>query len=336
LGAALLGGALSGCDIGQSSSQPEPDAGAEPVVVDPNDVGSDDDQGAGDLGPSPVELHGQLRVRDGVLEDQHGERVQLKGVSSMWLNWEEDGFAENVTALRWMRNNWRLNVVRASMGIEPGGAYLSDPETARARVQRIVDNAIDAGVYVIIDWHDHNAHEHEDEAIAFFRDMATAYGETPNVIYEPFNEPLQVDWSSLVKPYHEAVVGAIRPIDPDNIIILGTPTWSQDVERPAQSPVAGDNLMYTLHFYSCTHKDWLRKKGDYALGNGLALFVTEWGATHAAPTGSCASRTPHAGTSGSRPRGSAGPRGSSTTAMATRPAFLPRTLRSTVAGPAAT
>ncbi len=39
--------------------------------------------------------------------------------------------------------------------------------------------------------------------------------------------------------------------------------------------------MYTLHFYSCTHGGWLRAKGDAAIRAGLALFVTEWGASHA-------------------------------------------------------
>ena len=39
--------------------------------------------------------------------------------------------------------------------------------------------------------------------------------------------------------------------------------------------------MYTLHFYSCTHGASLRAKGDAAIRAGLALFVTEWGASNA-------------------------------------------------------
>jgi endoglucanase len=271
---ALLWLGATGCDYGASS-------GPEPGAVDPNHVGSDEDLGAGDLGPTPVEVHGQLRVTGADLEDAQSERVQLKGVSSMWLNWEDSGFAEDATALRWMRNNWRLSVIRASMGVEPDGAYLSDPAQATAQVETIVDNAIAAGVYVIIDWHDHNAHLHRDQAVAFFTAMATKYGDHPNVIYEPFNEPLEVDWTAAVRPYHEAVIAAIRAVDPDNVIVLGTPRWSQDVDAAAASRLDGDNLMYTLHFYSCTHLAWLRGKADVARQSGLALFVTEWGATHA-------------------------------------------------------
>lgn len=255
--------------------------GTPPVTVDPEDQGSDEDVGAGDLGPTPVEIHGHLRVEDGRLVDESGERAQLKGPSSMWLNWESDGYAESLTALRWMRNNWHLSVIRASMGIEPGGAYLSDPETARSQVETIIQNAVEAGVYVLVDWHDHHAEQHQAEAEAFFADMASKYGDLPNILYETFNEPLEVSWESTLKPYHEAVIGAIRAADPDNVIVLGTPRWSQDADVAAKSPVAGENLMYTLHFYSCTHTGWLRDKGDAAVAAGAALFVTEWGATNA-------------------------------------------------------
>ena len=249
--------------------------------VDPGDEGSDEDLGAGDLGPTPVEIHGQLRVNGVHVEDASGERVQLKGVSSMWLNWENDGYAEDPTALRWMRNNWDLTLIRASMGVEPDGAYLSDPTKARAQVETIVQNAIDAGVYVLIDWHDHNAHEHQAEAVAFFTEMAQKYGDKPNVLYEPYNEPLEVSWEGVLRPYHEAVVAAIRAADPDNLIVLGTPRWSQDVDVAAKSLLAGENLLYTLHFYSCTHTDWLRGKAETAIAEGAPLFVTEWGATNA-------------------------------------------------------
>jgi endoglucanase len=199
----------------------------------------------------------------------------------MWLHWEDDGYAESLAGLIWMRDNWNLSVIRAAMGIEPDGAYLTDPDQAREQATTIVENAIQAGVYVIIDWHDHNAHEHQSQAQAFFADMAEAYGNTPNVIYEPYNEPLQEAWDSVIKPYHEALVGTIRAADPDNLIILGTPNWSQYVDEAAANPVSGANLLYTLHFYTCSHDAWLRDLGDAALNLGAPLFVTEWGATDA-------------------------------------------------------
>ncbi|MEU1245659.1 cellulase family glycosylhydrolase [Micromonospora arida] len=230
---------------------------------------------------TPVERHGQLRVCGTTMCDKSGARVQLRGISSMWLNWETAPYAENLSALRWMRDNWNLQVIRAAMGVEPAGAYLSDPAKARAQVETIINNAVTAGVYVIVDWHAHEAQNNQSQAVAFFGDLARRYGHLPNVIWEPYNEPLQVSWTNVIKPYHQAVVSAIRAADPDNIVVLGTPTWSQDVDVAAASPVTGTNLMYTLHFYSCTHGTSLRAKGDAAIRAGLALFVTEWGASNA-------------------------------------------------------
>src|SRR5690606_417905 len=134
-----------------------------------------------------------------------GEVVQLKGVSSMWLNWEDDGYAEDLDGLKYMRDEWGLTLIRAAMGVEPAGAYLENPDKARRQGETIVDNAIETGVYVIIDWHDHEATAHQSEAQAFFSEMAEKYGDTPNVLYEVFNEPLDLSWASQLKPYHEAL-----------------------------------------------------------------------------------------------------------------------------------
>jgi endoglucanase len=230
--------------------------------------------------PPAVTIHGQLRVEGTQLVDEQGTAVQLKGPSSMWLNWENTGYAQNPEGVRYLRDNWQASLIRAAMGVDASGAYLVNPEKAKTQVRAIVDLAVELGIYVIIDWHDHTAEAHQAEAIAFFGEMATLYGQVPNVIYEIYNEPLKVDWATVVKPYHQAVVAAIRAVDPDNVIILGTPNWSQYVDVAAANPVTGTNLMYSLHFYSCTHTQSLRSRADAALTLGLPLFVTEWGATN--------------------------------------------------------
>lgn len=263
----LVSVCLAACDPGTSRPSPVP--------PDPGAAGA-----AGVTVPA-VEVHGQLRVEAGVLVDAAGAPVQLKGASSMWLNWETTGYAENLDALLWLRDRWQLQVIRAAMGVDAAGAYLANPGKARLQVDTIVKNAVTAGVYVIVDWHDHTAHEHRADAEQFFADIAEDYGDLPNLIYEPYNEPEKVGWTSEVKPYHEAIVATIRDRDPDNLIILGTPNWSQYVDEAALSPVAGDNLLYTLHFYACSHDKWLRDRADAALASGIGLFVTEWGATAA-------------------------------------------------------
>jgi endoglucanase len=228
---------------------------------------------------SPVALHGQLQVVGTQLLDYADAPVQLKGVSSMSLGWEAAPFAESKQALTYMRDNWKLSAIRAAMP--------SDNATGlQPTVEKIVQNAIELGVYVLVDWHTEVAVNQQVEAVAFFTAMATKYGAYPNVIWEPYNEPARPSpnapfytWAQ-IKTYHEAVVAAIRAVDPDNLIVLGTPNWSQYVDEAALDPVLGTNLLYTLHFYSCTHPQWLRSRGDTAIAAGLALFVTEFGATY--------------------------------------------------------
>jgi endoglucanase len=234
-----------------------------------------------DFSETPVGKHGQLKVQGTQIIDEHGNPVQLKGPSSMWLNWESKAYAESKDGLRWMRDNWNAKVIRAAMGITPSNAYLKNPTKAKSQVDTVVHNAIDLGMYVIIDWHEETADEHQAESVAFFTEMAQKYGNLPNVIYETFNEPVKQDWSTVLKPYHQAVISAIREVDPDNLIVLGTGNYSQYVDQAATDPIKLQNILYTLHFYSCTHGSWLREKGNYALKQGLAIFVTEWGATNA-------------------------------------------------------
>jgi endoglucanase len=234
---------------------------------------------------SPVAVHGHLRVEGTNLVDESGNPVQLKGVSSMWLNWETRSYLGSRAAFEYMRDAWKLSVVRAAMGTDAFNGYLGDGKGVMLnKMETIIKNALDTGVYVLVDWHTEMAVDQQDEAVEFFSGLARKYGAHPNIIWETYNEPAGVLWPR-IRPYHEAVVDAIRAEDPDNVIVMGTPTWSQDVDVASLDPVrpasGTANLMYALHFYTCTHQQRFRDKGDTAIANGLAIFVTEFGATPA-------------------------------------------------------
>ena len=232
------------------------------------------------ISQSIVEQHGRLRVNGNKVVNQNNESISLAGNSLFWSNFSEGAKFYNAATVNHLATDWKSDIVRASMGVEDFGGYISNPTQEKNKVIAVVDAAIAAGIYVIIDWHSHNAEQYEQQAIEFFSEMADLYGTNDHVIYEVYNEPIGQSWQT-VKSYSEAVIDAIRAKDPDNLIIVGSPTWSQDVVDASNSPINKTNIAYTLHFYAGTHKQVLRDQATQAMQNGIALFVTEWGAVNA-------------------------------------------------------
>ncbi len=231
---------------------------------------------------SIVEKYGQLRVEGNKIVNQFGTPIVLRGMSLFWSQWMAQYYNEN--CIKWLKEDWKCTVVRAAMGVEMGG-YLENPTTEINKIKKVIEACIDEGLYVIVDWHDHHAHENENAAIEFFKEIATLYGNKSNIIYEIYNEPEQISWKNEVKPYSERVINEIRSIDSNNIILVGSPTWSQDVDIAANDPIISKNIAYALHFYAATHKQYLRDKAKNALAKGVALFVSEFGTCEANGSG---------------------------------------------------
>lgn len=105
--------------------------------------------------------------------------------------------------------------------------------------------------------------------------MADKYAGHNNVIYEICNEPQNSDWNGQIKPYAEEVISCIRQYDSSALILVGTNTWSQDIDAVAGNELDDDNVMYVLHFYAGTHKASLRSKLESALNAGVPVFVSE-------------------------------------------------------------
>lgn len=238
-----------------------------------------------DMSKTPVQTHGQLSVSGTNIIDENNNTFQLKGVSTHGLAW----FPEyvNKESFQTMRDDWGINTIRLAMYSNPNDGYST-------KMHEIVKNGINVatelGLYVIIDWHilnDNNPNMYKTQSIAFFKEMATLYKDNPNVLYEICNEPNgNVTWTKDIKPYAEELIAEIRNIDNDAIIIVGTPTWSQDVDVVSKDPINNaTNIMYSLHFYAATHKQYLRDKMTTALQSGLPIFVSEFGICDASGNG---------------------------------------------------
>ncbi|MFN8251107.1 MAG: glycoside hydrolase family 5 protein [Ferruginibacter sp.] len=230
----------------------------------------------------PLQQSGWLKVSGTRLVNEQDQPVVLHGMSFGWHNlWPR---FYNKGAVHELVTKWHCNIIRASMGIELNDSgYLKSPKQSVKLMTNVIDACIKEGVYVIIDWHDHNIHT--KEAKEFFGRMSAKYKDHPNIIYEVFNEPDYESWAE-VKKYAEEVIAVIRANDAKNIILVGCPKWDQEILEPANDPIKGfGNLMYTMHFYAGTHKQWLRDRTDEAIAKGLPVFVSECAAMEASGDG---------------------------------------------------
>ncbi|MBN1601035.1 MAG: cellulase family glycosylhydrolase [Chitinispirillaceae bacterium] len=253
---------------------------------------------------TPVERHGKLKTKGGYLLNEHDSIVQLRGMSFYWstngwigANWYNTGTLDALV------DYWKCSVVRI--------AY--DGKDNWNKCQELIDHSIKRGIYVIIDWHSHTAHESGEapRAVSFFTDRAKQYKNTPNVIFEPYNEPkwaggAQAEvgtlenalktWSA-IKGYLKDVTKAIRAQGAENLVILGTPFYAQYVNVAANDQVMDDgnkpftNVAYSFHFYAASHGPeayFVKNENDGGmepsyLGPAIGkvpIFITEWGTTH--------------------------------------------------------
>ena len=240
---------------------------------------------------TPVDNHGKLTLKGTDIVDKNGDKYQLKGVSTHGIAW----FPEyvNQDAFQSLRDDMGANLIRIAMYSGENNGYCTggDQKQLKELVKTGVDAATNLGMYVIIDWHvlgDQNPQTYKEEAKAFFEEMSSLYKDYDNVIYEICNEPNGGTSWSTIKKYAEKIIKGIRTYDKKAVILVGTPNWSQDVDQAALSPVSKKyrkNVMYTLHFYAATHKEWLRNKAQAALDKGLPLFVSEFSICDASGNG---------------------------------------------------
>ncbi len=233
----------------------------------------------------PVQQYGRLQVNGSHVTASDGSKISLAGTSLFWSNAGSDtSDFYNTETVTFLSNQWGIGVVRAAMGVkeswDEGRGYIDSPNAQKTKIKKVIDAAIANDVYVIVDWHTHEAERYETEAVQFFSEIAEEYGTYDHIIYEVYNEPIGQNWNT-IKSYSETVIDAIREKDPDNLIIVGSREWSQRVDEAAANPIQDVNTAYTLHFYSGTHKQWLRDRALQAMNSGIAIFVTEWGTTNA-------------------------------------------------------
>ena len=232
---------------------------------------------------TPVEKWGRLKVSGKNIVSENGKKVQIKGASTHGIAW----FPQYVNKSCFQSfKKMGVNTIRLALYSDPGAGY---SKSLYQKVDEGIRYATELGMYVILDWHilnDGNPKTHQKEALRFFTRYAKKYGKQKNILYEICNEPNgDVTWKRDIKPYANKVIKRIRKYDKKNIVVVGTPTWSQDVDLVAESPLKQKNVVYALHFYAATHTDFLRDKVRKAYEAGLPMLVSEFSICDASGNG---------------------------------------------------
>ena len=237
---------------------------------------------------TPYGKHGALHVDGLQVKDKYDQPFTLRGASTHGMHWGDGETFLNKTAFQNLRDEWGVNMVRLVSYVTQGGYTDGAKDKLDKHIREGVSDLTDLGMYAIIDWHVHaeNPNDKKSEAIQFFDTYSKMYKDQSNIIYEICNEPTGTPWNQL-RPYAVDVVNTIRANDPDAIIVVGTNTWSQDVDEVATNggKINDRNVMYTIHFYSGSHGESLREKVRTALKAGTPVFCTEFGVCDASGNG---------------------------------------------------
>lgn len=218
-----------------------------------------------------------LKVKGTKLTDSAGRVVQLRGISTLGFRYPEYFTEESFATFR---DEWGADTIRLAMYTDEPDGYCTDGDKKAQRELMIkgVDIATELGMYAIVDWHilfDKSPLVYKDEAVRFFDEMAKRFCNHTNVIYEICNEPQESPFDTVIRPYAEEIIAVIRKYDKEAMIIVGTNTWSQDVDDVIGRKCSDENVMYALHFYGATHKQALRDKAIRAMEGGVPIFISE-------------------------------------------------------------
>lgn len=267
------------------------------ATIQPTRVGPVSQYGALQTGTNAAgegRIYGSV---DGVVD---GKEVQVRGMSLTWSQyWPYGSSFYGHSFIDTLVGSWNVELIRSAMGIVPPwghGSYMTRPEYFESQMDTVVQAAIANDVYVLIDWHSEGGYfncihpnekpkyEFNDnktcfsaaDAAAFFGRMAERYGKYPHVIFEIYNEPVSESWNDL-KAYADSVLTEIRKYS-NNLVVIGTPTWSSMAGEAISNPVQDKNVAYTYHFYANLHQTASHiASSNTAMANGLSIFVTEWG-----------------------------------------------------------
>ena len=247
--------------------------------------------------------------------DAANEVVRLRGANLPGLIWDAVGSSITAGDLE-MLASWGANVVR--IGLNQGfwltGGSGCDSACYRARVAEVVGFARTAKLDVILDLHWATANGAVEpqfvgmadaDSVRFWSDVAAAYQSDGRVLFELYNEPHDLDWSTwknggtVTSAYDpdttdadystpasityeasgmQALYAAVRATGAHNLVIAGGLDWSFDLSQVPSFHLDGYNVVYATHLYPYSGKlpdTWQSAFGF--LKDQVPLIASEFG-----------------------------------------------------------
>lgn len=225
-----------------------------------------------------------LHVDGNVIKDTAGNLVTLRGVSIIAPEYASRNPSNPKTPseyIAWLADStrgWHSRILRI-----PVCEINRSPVNAYNFINPLVQQAINLGLYVIIDFHNVSNYgsggTSQTTVMNFWNYFAPRYANSSNVLFEVYNEPVNpADWNQW-KSFIQPVVNDIRAVAPKNIILMGSPQWSTYTKYAVSSPIAGTNIVYVYHIYpnQGTPTSYLLDSKFGNAANNIPVMITEFG-----------------------------------------------------------
>ena len=206
---------------------------------------------------------------------QHKNGLQLAGFGS-------DSMAE----LKAWHDTWQTVVVRLPIG----QTYYLYYESYRKDIANIVATTKALGMYLILELHGYDANNLNEEqpdpssTPGFWGQVATSFGSETHVLFDIWNEPHNVPWSTW-KTNAEQIIRAIRGAGAnDTLIVVGGLDYAYDLTPllDANNRISGlGPIIYSTHPYPLKSDppsmaaEWDAKFGSIA--NLVPVIIGEYG-----------------------------------------------------------
>jgi endoglucanase len=239
-----------------------------------------------------------LHTEGNQLKDPDGNTVILRGVSMIDIGAEESwygGIYNNIDRLvnkndsqgsspGWYTKIIRIPVIPYDSGFQSPIPYVNGSDDFYNTLLRpVIDYCKQKDVYAIIDWHYvDDVNIHAQTTTEFWTYIAPKFANDSHVLFELYNEPINNNSSeaenwNVVRGYMQNWYNIVRAAAPDNLILVGTPTWSQVLTPTINNPINGNNIMYVVHTYpSHWGNSWNRDQISQT-AQVHPLIMTEWG-----------------------------------------------------------